>query len=271
MPTGRFTVVRRSSQDIGELHWRVTCWFVTDGTPGSGDPYGFGPAPSLGPRIEPSPPPDRSRLVRGLIAGLVAGLILFGTAGWLIGRATPGPPAPTAAPAISTPPALGIYEQSQLALNKPTFPDTLGKISQGWLPYVSGCSRSGTNDGPALNPGEKVRVRCTLGGMSAIFVEYRDVAARDQARVKVLGQNVDARSLAPGAGATIGRPAPSGRTTGKYVEYAYKIIEQGRARTVIGLWWDDAHTPTAAYLLAYWTEGAGESWAPMRDIWTRYA
>jgi hypothetical protein len=107
--------------------------------------------------------------------------------------------------------------------------------------------------------------------MSVIFVEYVDVAGRDKARVKVLGENVDARTLTPGVGATVQRPAPSGRTTGNYVEYAYKITEQGRARTVSGLWWDDAQTPTAAYLLAYWTEGMGESWAPIRDIWTRYA
>jgi hypothetical protein len=202
----------------------------------------------------------------------MTGLILFGTAGWLIGRATPEslPPAPSVTPTPTMTP-LGVYEQSQLALNKPAFPDSLGTISQGWLPYLSGCSRSGTKDGPALNAGEKVRVRCTLGGMSAIFVEYRDIASRDKARVKVLGENVDARTLTPGVGATVERATPSGRTSGNYVEYAYKITEQGRARAVSGLWWDDAQTPTAAYLLAYWTEGVGESWAPMRDIWTRYA
>jgi hypothetical protein len=190
----------------------------------------------------------------------------------LIGHASSEsqPPTPHATPTPSSTP-LGVYEQSQLALNKPAFPDSLGTISQGWLPYLSGCSRSGTKDGPALNPGEKVRVRCTLGGMSAIFVEYGDIASRDKARVKVLGENVDARALAPEVGATVERAAPSGRTSGNYVEYAYKITEQGRARVVSGLWWDDAQTPTAAYLLAYWTEGLGQSWAPMRDIWTRHA
>ena len=56
--------------------------------------------------------------------------------------------------------------------------------------------------------------------------------------------------MTPGVGATVERATPSGRTNGNYVEYAYKIVEQGRTRTVSGLWWDDAQTPTAAFLLA---------------------
>jgi hypothetical protein len=37
------------------------------------------------------------------------------------------------------------------------------------------------------------------------------------------------------------------------------------------MWWDDARTPVAGYLLAYWKEGLGEKWEPMRDLWSRYA
>ena len=61
------------------------------------------------------------------------------------------------------------------------------------------------------------------------------------------------------------------RTEGNYVEYAYRLTERGTTRTVSGLWWDDAQAPVAGYLLAYWKDGVGESWAPMRDLWSRYA
>jgi hypothetical protein len=107
--------------------------------------------------------------------------------------------------------------------------------------------------------------------MTAIFVEYASAADRDKARVKTLGQNVDARTLTPGVAAAGEKATPSGRTSGNYVEYAYRLTEAGTTRAVSAIWWDDAQTPVAAYLLAYWKEGVGESWAPMRDIWTRYA
>ena len=249
-------------------------------TPASGDPlddpYGPGPDPwderftpgaATRPRIEPSPPPTRRRLLLGLLAGLTCGLLLFGTAGFILGRVTvsptPGSPTPTN--------ALPIYEQSQLAINKPKFPASLAALSQGWLPYLSGCARSGQTGGPTLNAGEKVRVRCSLDGMSAIFVEYATAADRDKARVAVLGQNVDARTLTPGVAAPGDRRSPSGRTTGNYVEYAYKLTEGGTDRIVSGIRWEDGRAPVAAHLLAFWADGVGSSWAPMRDLWGRYA
>jgi hypothetical protein len=254
----------------------------TSGTPTSGAPYSTssGGTPSYGPfhgdntpwdnppfpgrRIEPSPPPDRSRLLIGLLAGLIAGLLVFGVGGFFTGRAT--------APTTSATPKLGVFERSQAALNRPHFaPTGLVAISQGWLPYLSTCTRSGETGGPALNAGEKARVRCTLDGMSAIFVEYNSLADRDKARVATLGQNVDARTLTPGVGPVSQRRAPSGRTKGSYVEYAYKLTEGGVTRPVAAIWWDDAQTPVAGYLLAYWQEGLGESWDPLRDLWARYA
>jgi hypothetical protein len=230
------------------------------------------PTPFTGRRIEPSPPPDRSRLLIGLIAGLVAGLLVFGTAGWFGGRATAPKAAPNAGPKATPTSSLGVFEQSQAALNQPHFAATgLTVISQGWLPYLSTCARSGEPGGPTLKAGEKTRVRCTLDGMSAIFVEYDSIADRDEARVKTLGQNVDARTLTPGVGPAVQRATPSGRTSGNYVEYAYKITEGGVTRPVAAVWWDDAQTPVAGYLLAYWKEGLGERWDPMRDLWARYA
>jgi hypothetical protein len=238
----------------------------------AGDPYGFGSAVNRGPRIEPSPPPQRNRLIIGLIAGLLAGLVVFGAGGYFLGRSTGSAapdPAPTAEPSAA--PSLGVYEQSQLALNQAKLTGALAPISHAWLPHLSTCVRNGDPGGPSLNKGEKTRVRCRFDGMSVIFVEYPTVAERDKARVKTLSQNVDARTLTPGVGPAADRAAPSGRTTGSYVEYAYTVTENNRKQTVGGIWWDDAQTPVAGYMLAYWKDGVGESWAPMREVWTRYA
>ncbi|WP_203724212.1 hypothetical protein [Paractinoplanes durhamensis] len=238
------------------------------------DSFGLPPAALTGRRIEPSPPPPRSRLLTGLLAGLVAGLLLFGTTGWFAGRATaPEPSKPTTTPTAAAPKStLGVFEQSQAAINQPDFDGTpLTGLAQGWLPYLSTCGRSGKPGGPTLDAGEKTRVRCTLDGMSALFVEYNSIADRDKARVVTLGQNVDARTLTPGVGEPGERPTPSGRTTGNYVEYSFELTEDGVTRTVAGVWWDDAQTPIAAYLLAYWKDGVGEHWEPVRDLWSRYA
>ncbi|MBB4697410.1 hypothetical protein [Paractinoplanes abujensis] len=228
-------------------------------------PYGFNAPP--GRRIEPSPPPERNRLVVGILAGLVVGLLLFGTGGYFAGRATaPKTPEAAPAPAPTATGGLGVFEQSQVTINREDFAGTgLTTMSEGFLPYLSACAR------PKANAGEKLRVRCTLDGMSAIFVEYNSVADRDKARVKALGQAVDARSLTPGVAPAVEQATPSGRVTGNYVEYAYRLTESGATRTVAGIWWDDAQTPVAGYLLAYWEDGLGAKWDPMRDLWSRYA
>jgi hypothetical protein len=107
--------------------------------------------------------------------------------------------------------------------------------------------------------------------MSALFVEYDSIAQRDSARQKMIGDGVDGAKLAPGIGPAVQQPAPSGRTDGNYVEFAYRLTEDGKTRTVSGLWWDDDKAPIAGYLLAFWKEGIGGSWEPMRDLWSRYA
>ncbi|MEU4214332.1 hypothetical protein [Actinoplanes sp. NPDC026623] len=247
-------------------------WSAADSVSGgAADPYGFSVTPAFGagPRIEPTPKQPRGRFVIPALAGLLAGLLLFGTGGWFLGRSTAGSPDPgkggtTAPPAA---PVLGPYEQNQIAINQPKLPKSLAPLSQGWLAHLSGCVRSGEKDGPRAKAGEKVRVRCEMDAMSVIFVEYDSIADRDRARVETLGQNVDARQLTPGVGPAVERAAPSGRTDGNYVEFAYQVAGQ----TVSGIWWDDSSTPVAAYLLAFWKEGSGSKWEPMRDIWARYA
>ncbi|MEV4643042.1 hypothetical protein AB0J80_37455 [Actinoplanes sp. NPDC049548] len=253
----------------------------TSGAGGTSDPYlaetpdrfGFEVSPSYGsgPRIEPTPKQPRGRFLFPALAGLVAGLLIFGTGGWFLGRSgahdDPAPTPTVAAPSPTPSASQGVYEQNQIAINQPKFAGSLGSVAEGWLPHLSGCSRSGEKSGPKLNRGEKVRVRCEMDAMSVIFVEYATTADRDKARVATLGQNVDARTLTPGVGAAAERATPSGRTNGNYVEYAYKVS----GRTVAGIWWDDNATPVAAYLLAFWKEGTGEKWEPMRDVWARYA
>ncbi|WP_433296759.1 hypothetical protein ACQP2F_39215 [Actinoplanes sp. CA-030573] len=261
------------------------------------DPYGL---PEGGaPRIAPTPPPPApTRLFMGLLIGLLAGLLVFGTAAFFLGRTTAGGStaaankggstttgkggsaaagkggsttadkggSTTAGKDANTAQALGLFEQNQARLNQKDFKGTpLATIAQGWLPYLSTCGR-GT---PRAGEGEKLRVRCTIDGMSALFIEYKSTAERDKARRKT--QEQDAAALAPGAQAPRQTRTPSGRTTGNYVEYAYRLTEGGVTRTVAGIWWDDAQTPIAGYLLAYWKDGVGERWEPMRDLWSRYA
>jgi hypothetical protein len=250
-------------------------WSATDATSGpTPDSYGFSVSPSYnpGPRIEPTPKQPKSRLLLPALAGLLTGLVIFGTGGWFLGRSTadPATPAPTQSTSAPIDPkaTLPPYEQNQVTINQPKFTGPLAPVARGWLPHLSGCQRNGEKDGPVLNKGEKTRVRCEMDAMSVIFVEYATIADRDKARVKTLGQNVDARTLTPGAaGAAVERATPSGRSNGNYVEYAY----QASGKTVAGIWWDDSATPVAAYLLAYWKEGTGEKWEPMRDVWARYA
>ena len=55
------------------------------------------------------------------------------------------------------------------------------------------------------------------------------------------------------------------------MEYAYSVTENNRKQTVGGIRWDYARTPVAGYMPAYWKDGLRESWAPMREVWTRYA
>ena len=152
-----------------------------------------------------------------------------------------------------------------MAINKPKFPSSLDGIASGFMPYLTGCNR------PDPGSGERIRVRCSLGGMSVIFVEYNSVADRDKARVTAYGQNVDARTLTPGVNPQTEKPTPSARISGNYSEYAYKVTEAKAVRTVAGIRWDDAQAPVAGYLLAYWTDSLGSDWAPMRDLWGRYA
>lgn len=238
------------------------------------DPLFPGEGPSWQPRIVPSPPPQRGKLLKGLIIGLACGLLAFGASGFFIGRYTadasaggPGPTTPTAAPSPTLPP----YEQSQRELNAEKFTGDLAAFAEPWLPYVSGCAQDGEPGGPQLRAGESRRVLCEYGAMSLFFVQYKSISERDKVRARNLVQNVEARELAPGvAGGENARKAPSGRSEGSYIEYAFRS-DGAPVRTVSGVWWDKEEAPVGAFLLAFWAEGVGEDWEPIRDVWKRHA
>jgi hypothetical protein len=84
--------------------------------------------------------------------------------------------------------------------------------------------------------------------------------------------NVDARTLTPGVADPSANVGPSGHAAGEYVEFAYKSTGgDGTERPVAGVWWDNAKTPVAGYLVAFWNENAGGSWEPLRDLVKRYS
>jgi hypothetical protein len=106
----------------------------------------------------PSRSPGGVRLDRSLLVGLVVGIVLAGSGGWYAGRTWGSSAAPTARPKAATDPdpqpTLGIFEKSQIDVNRPDFADSaLGPMSEGWLPYLSNCSRSGRRNGPVLGRG----------------------------------------------------------------------------------------------------------------------
>ncbi|HWH01577.1 MAG TPA: hypothetical protein VNV66_20190, partial [Pilimelia sp.] len=243
------------------------------GADGLPDPL-FDAVPSWQPRIIPSPPPQRGGLLRGLLIGLLAGLVAFGGGGFLAGRAVGGsaapPPPPSPSPTAS--PELPPYERVQAARNRAKFSGDLGGFSRSWMPYVSGCQKNGDRGGPVLLKGERSKVLCSLGTMNVYFIQYATLQDRDRVRARHLGANIDARELTPGVAAVEdSRVTPSGNSQGSYLEYAYRAGEGRDARTVCALWWDDSDTPVAAYLLAFWKDGVGEDWEPVRDIWRRHA
>jgi hypothetical protein len=230
------------------------------------------------PTLNTASPSTRWRRIRDVLIGFLLGLVVFGPGGlWLGGYAsavlpsrhlagiTPSSPAPTPGSA-SLPP----YEQTQLNLNRPKFSGDLATFARPWLASVSGCSATGEPAGPSTATGEQRRVVCSYGAITVYFVQYANVIERNKARTSYLAQNLDAAQLAPGAAGPTQKTVTSGVSSGIYLEYAYRVIGGDRAGQIVaGLWWDDTDTPVAGFLLAYWLDGLGGSWLPLRDVWQR--
>lgn len=232
---------------------------------------GGGPgSPSWQPRIVPSPKPRRKPIVLAALLGLLAGLLVFGSTGYLVGyRTAPTPPPPKPTPSQS--PSLPPFEQAQLELNKPKFTSALIPIANSWLPWIAGCQRSGEKDAPRAGDGEDTRVTCHYANTNIYFIQYKSADERDKAYTRYLGQNIDAKQLTPGVAEPTSKKTTSGEVNGHYVEFAFRTSTDPTAKTICGVWWADANAPIAAYILAYWSDGLGENWEPLRDVWRRYS
>src|SRR5205823_4382644 len=135
------------------------------------------------PRILPTPRPQRSRLIPGLLIGVLAGLLLFAPAGYLFRAVTVHPkagpaPATTASP-VETTGTMSAFERNQLTLNQGKVTGDLATFAKSWLPYVSGCTSSTDPNGPKLGDGESTRVQCRYGAVTVYFVQFSSTGTRD--------------------------------------------------------------------------------------------
>jgi hypothetical protein len=140
-----------------------------------------------------------------------------------------------------------------------------------WISHVQGCLSAAQRGGPSLGRGETQRVTCAINGITVHFVSYHSIVDRDYARALVASRNTEAQDLTSGVMRPEYLRTPSGRSTGAYIEYAYRTVVAQSSQIVAGLWWDDAARPLAGYMLADWTVELGGRWDPLRDVWQRLA
>jgi hypothetical protein len=230
------------------------------GTPDPLSSAGLGGAPYPR-RITPSPPPRRGRLLLGLVIGLLAGVLLAGTAGFLVGRATgTGRPVPAASTATSG------YLADLVTANRAKLTGELATLAQPWLAELSGCLADTDPGGPRLPAGERVHVFCRDGGMAVHFATY--VSADEKLNNRAFRQQLALGTPAILAGneSQTRRLGPVTGTAGTYIEYALKPAD---GRALCGVWWDVDNSNSALYaeLLC---ESLGGSWDPLRAVWQRH-
>jgi hypothetical protein len=234
------------------------------------DQYGLGPAtespfgasaPAANPyarRIEPTPPPQRSKLLLGLAIGLVAGLLVFGGAGFLTGRGTAG--GTTAGGSPSPEPSA---VASLKAANQTKFAGELSALAAPWLSDLSDCTADTDPNGPKLGQGEQKHVLCRDGGLYVHFVTYTSVDEKNSDRSY-------RQQLALGTAAILTGSEPPGRKLGgvtakpgSYVEYATR---GAKTPALCGIWWDLDNTSSAVYSDVL-CDSLGGTWDPLRAVW----
>ncbi|WP_244253305.1 hypothetical protein [Micromonospora antibiotica] len=178
-------------------------------------------------------------------------------------------PAPISSSAEHTTKAGGAFGQRQAAANRSRFRDQAASEFAGpWLSRVGDCTAVTGVGGPRPGAGEASRTRCAAGIITTYWISYRSIADREHALAHYRKQSAEAWRLTPGAGSS-----PDGETSGAsagthYVEYAYVVPSGQRAGQVVAaIWYSDPVQPVAGIFLAYWSDGLGSSWEPLRDFW----
>ncbi|WP_438874451.1 hypothetical protein [Symbioplanes lichenis] len=243
------------------------------GNPYGQDQYGLDVAPMSGGgpayppamrRIEPSPPPQRGKLIVGAVAGLVAGLLVGGVGAFFIGRATAGDSDP--APAAAQQPA--IVAQAAEA-NKAKFAGDadLAALGEPWLADVSGCAGDADSGGPKLGDGQKTHVLCRYGGIYLHFVAYEsaDAKAADMGYRQRVALN--SAGILPGAEQPARKLGGVTGVSGNYVEYATK---SGKDPALCGIYWNRDNTEAAVYMDVI-CDSLGGKWDPLRAVWERHS
>jgi hypothetical protein len=252
-------------------HWQQTSGppYPWPSAPASPDPHGLGPSPvdplsgagfggsPYARRIEPSPPPPRRKLFLGLAVGLVAGLLVFGTAGFLVGRGS------VDERPVATPTPVPSYVAGVIADNESKLTGELAVLAKPWIADISGCAGETDPGGPQLGPGERRHVLCRAGGMYLHFVTY--VSADEKGTDRSYRQQ-----LALGTGAILaGSEQPArklGGSTGApgtYVEYATR---GPKSPALCGVWWDLDDSASSVYVDVL-CESLGGKWDPLRAMW----
>ncbi|WP_433215043.1 hypothetical protein ACQP00_05135 [Dactylosporangium sp. CS-047395] len=224
--------------------------------------------PNAGPRIVPSPPEPRGKLLLGLLIGAVAGIVLAGPAGYFLHSPGETAAAPSPSAVASTAPTLSSYETVRRDVNKPKLGGDLAGLAEPWLPYLGGCLANGEPNGPALNEGEKTHVACTYGGISVHFATYESAIARDASRDYHVKLNGQAANLAPGLDTPVKKNGTVSKAAGMYIEYAYRL---NSGVTICGLSWDRDDDTSGVTLEAVCSSELDGKWEPLREIWQRYS
>jgi hypothetical protein len=222
---------------------------------------GFGAPPFGQRRIEPSPPPARSKLVLGLLIGLVAGVLVAGTAGFFVGRGTAGEPA------VSAPSTQPSYLAGLEATNRAKFTGELSALAAPWLTDMSGCATQADNGGPQLAPGEQTHVLCRDGGLYVHFVTYSSADAKQAVRGYRQQIALGSQAILPGLEQPGRKLGGVTGAAGTYVEYATK---GGKDPALCGVWWDLDNT-VSAYYVDVLCDTLGGKWDPLRAVWERHS
>lgn len=230
------------------------------------------PFPELGPhyqpRIEPTPPKQRGRVLP-LIVGIVAGALVAGVGGFFLGSATAGDHA-SPAPSPSSAPALGLFDAAQTAANKAKLDGELAGLAQPWLNSTLGsCVANTDKDAPPLAKDESRHVTCRYGSAWVHFVVYKGEEQKNAARTYRQQLNLNSDDIAPGVhdpsrttGGVTGAP-------GKVIEYAFRRPD---GRSLCGISWErDADALAAMMIEANCEEDLGGKWEPLRDLLQRHS